>query len=56
MIFPDGERRAGFFEINVFNRSLNQIEEYDTAILKAKDAIIPPEFREELEDYLKEKE
>jgi hypothetical protein len=29
MIFPNGERRAGFFNFNVFKKALNDINEFD---------------------------
>ena len=56
MIFPDGERKAGFFELNVYKQNLNNIEEFDEFINNLNDPKIPAEFREELEDYIREKE
>ena len=53
MIFPDGQRKAGFFEFNVFKRQLTRISEFDK--LKFSEEIkFPKEFREELEEYLNE--
>jgi hypothetical protein len=57
MMFPDGEKRAGFFEKNIFKRIINTIIEYDEYmkhIVNGKNFKIPPEFREEIEEYVNE--
>ncbi len=59
MIFPNGERRAGFFNFNVFKKALNDINEFDelqNKLTSEDGGLIPKEFREELEDYLRERE
>lgn len=58
MFFPNGERRSGLFEQNVFKISIVDIKEYDDWFkgLEAndKDAAesIPKDFREEVREYI----
>jgi len=49
MVFPDGDRRVGFFEFNVYKRPLENIDEYDNEIKKLDEKFkVPPEFKEEV--------
>jgi hypothetical protein len=51
MIFPDGYRRAGFFEQNVYKRgleSIKEVEEYESE----NDVKVPEEFRQEIKEYI----
>ena len=51
MIFPDGVKRAGFFEKNVFQVPLKNKEQYSEI-----EEEIPEEIRNELELFLRERE
>ena len=51
MIFKDGERKAGFFEANIFKRALanwKEFEEFQKQFTKK----CPETFRQELKEYI----
>lgn len=53
MIFPDGFKKAGFFEENIFKRSLETLEQMNEYVEEEVDeGQIPEFFKQELKEYL----
>jgi len=55
MIFPNNVRKVGFFVNNVFKKNLETMKEFDQEIQNHPQAEVPPEFREEIEEWLLER-
>ncbi|CDW73917.1 UNKNOWN [Stylonychia lemnae] len=57
MLLSDGQRRAGLFDKNVFKKILDTIQEYDNWLMNLPEGfMIPPQFRDELQEYLQQRE
>ena len=58
MFFPNGDKRSGIFENNVFKANINDIKDYDNWIAGLQDndkpsaESVPKEFRDEVLEYI----
>ena len=50
MLFPDGIKKAGFFDRNIFREALQSIDEFDEDETAPR---FPPQFRDELLECLR---
>ena len=52
MIFPDGFKRGGFFDQNVYKENLETLEQLTQYIIENYNGRVPEYFKQELKEYL----
>lgn len=52
MIFPDGFKKVGFFDQNIYRENLETLDQLEEHIILNEDSILPEFFKQELKEYL----